>query len=87
MPTATAARAPGYAELMRSVASLEDLVRREADEAERMRHLSDTLFDAFQAAGLWHLLTPAALGGSELPWSDAMAVAERVSRIDGSTGW
>ena len=63
------------------------LVRREADEAERMRHLSDTLFDAFQAEGLWHLLTPAALGGSELSWSEAMAVAESVSRIDGSTGW
>ena len=50
MPIATAAQAPGYGELMRSVASLEDRVRREADEAERMRHLSDTLFDAFQAA-------------------------------------
>ncbi len=87
MPSATEARAPGYDELVRSVTSLGDLVRREADEAERMRHLSDTLFDAFQAAGLWHLLTPGALGGSELSWSDAMAVAERVSRIDGSTGW
>ena len=87
IPTAPAATAPGYDELMRSVTSLEDLVRREADEAERMRHLSDTLFDAFQAEGLWHLLTPAALGGSELSWSEAMAVAESVSRIDGSTGW
>jgi alkylation response protein AidB-like acyl-CoA dehydrogenase len=81
------ATAPGYSELMSRVTALAPLIAREADAAERLRHLSDEGYHAMHAAGLWHMLTPRALGGSELPYSDALAVAEAVSRIDGSSGW
>lgn len=78
---------PGYSELMSSVDNLAGLIEKEADEAERMRHMSDTVYAALHEAGLFHLLTPRVLGGSELAWSDAISVVERVAAIDGSTGW
>ncbi|MSR16093.1 MAG: acyl-CoA dehydrogenase [Gammaproteobacteria bacterium] len=83
----TTASAPGYTELMQRATALEGLLTREVDESERLRHLSDTAYDALCGAGLTHMLTPRALGGSELSYSDSLAIAERVARIDGSTGW
>ncbi len=79
--------APGYGELLQSVESLEDLIAREADEAEKLRHMSDATYTALREKGLIHMMTPRALGGSELAYSDGLEIAERVSRIDGSTGW
>jgi len=79
--------APGYGELRARIDGLSKLVTREADEAERIRHMSDETFAALHQAGLLHMMTPAVLGGSELPWSDGLALAERISGIDGSTGW
>jgi len=79
--------APGYSELLQRVEDLRELIEDEADEAERLRHMSDRTYRALHDAGLLHMMTPSALGGSELPWSDGLAVAERVAAIDGSTGW
>ena len=87
MSQAKIAAAPGYNDLARNVAGLTDLIVREADEAEKLRHMSDTTYAALNENGLIHMMTPQDLGGSELPWSDALSVAESVSRIDGSTGW
>lgn len=81
------ATAPGYQELMARVVALRPLLEREADETERLRHLSDPAYEALRAAGLWHMLTPRALGGSELPFSEAMRLAEAVAACDGSAGW
>ncbi len=80
-------RPASYADLLRSVDALAGLIDAESDVAERECHLSDRLYDAFRQAGLWHLATPRELGGSQLPWSEAMAVVERIAAIDGSTGW
>ena len=79
--------APGYGDLAQSVAGLNDLIAREADEAEKLRHMSDTTYAALHEKGLIHMMTPRALGGSELTFSDGLSIAENVSRIDGSTGW
>jgi alkylation response protein AidB-like acyl-CoA dehydrogenase len=78
---------PGYGELNQRVEALEGLIKTEAIEAERIRHMSDNCYVALHTAGLYHMMTPRELGGSELPWSDALTIAEHVSRIDGSTGW
>ena len=78
---------PGFGDLLASVKHLAPLLAAEADENERLRHLSDPAYGAMQAAGLWHMLTPRALGGSELPFSDGLAVAEQVARVDGASGW
>lgn len=88
MTTTTITRsAPGYSELRHRIEALAPLISAEAETGEHLRHLSDSAYQALHGAGLWHMLTPRALGGSELAYSDALALAEEVARIDGATGW
>src|SRR2546423_9611915 len=42
---------------------------------------------ALHDRGLFHLLVPAAFGGSEAPVRTAFEVFEEVARADGATGW
>jgi len=63
------------------------LVMAEADEAERLRHMTDTVVRTFQETGLYRMLMPRELGGAELPLPEAMQVVETISHADGSTGW
>ena len=79
--------APGYSQLAANLAALETLVEGEAETNENLRHLSDKAYAAMHGAGLWHMLTPRALGGSELSFCDAMNLAERVAYLDGASGW
>ena len=82
-----AAAQPSLETLSRAVDKLLPLVEQDADEAERLYHLTDRVVAEFRRAGLYMLTTPKALGGLELPWVPAMRLTERVSRADGSTGW
>ena len=79
--------APGYTELSARIDALAPLIDEESNTAERERHMSTRLYEALIDSGLWHMLTPRDLGGSELPFSDALALAEQVAYVDGSTGW
>jgi len=79
--------APGYGELLDRVATVRDLIQNEANEAENLRHMTDPCYTALKDNGLLQLMTPNDLGGSELPWSDGLHVAESIARIDGATGW
>ena len=72
---------------MQRVDALADLIATEAVEAERVRHLTDDMFAELKRAGLPHLLTPRELGGSQLSYAEGMQICERISAIDGSTGW
>ncbi len=85
--TITPSAAPGYGDLAQGVEGLSNLISHEADAAEKLRHMSDTTYAALHEKGLVHMMTPRALGGSELAYSDGLSIAESVSRIDGSTGW
>ncbi len=84
---AKGAPAPGHGELVERVNGLRELIASEADAGEGLRHMSDRAYAALHEAGLFHMMSPRALGGSELSWSDGLDVAERLSQIDGSTGW
>ena len=66
---------------------LTPLIIAEADEAERLQHLTDKVVHAFQEAGLYRMLLPRELGGAELSLPEAMQVVESIARADGSTGW
>ena len=79
--------APGFADLNESADRLAQLVEVEADTAERERHMTSALYAAFSEAALWHMMTPRDLGGSELAFSDAMTITEKVASFDGATGW
>ncbi|MGZ5896936.1 MAG: acyl-CoA dehydrogenase family protein, partial [Xanthobacteraceae bacterium] len=81
------AQAPGYAQLMRAAQDMLPLVEKEADEAERLTHLTDRIVGEFRRIGLNAMLTPKELGGAQIPYSDAMRIVERVAYADGSTGW
>jgi alkylation response protein AidB-like acyl-CoA dehydrogenase len=91
MTQAAAARpdggAPAYAQLMRATQDLLPLVAADADEAERLTHLTDRIVGEFRRIGLNAMLTPNDLGGAQLAYSDAMRIVERVAHADGSTGW
>ncbi len=76
--------APDFNELLQRVDDLRELIAAQADAAEQQRRMSDVTYRALHDAGLFHMMTPRELGGSELPWSEGLAVAERVAQIDGS---
>lgn len=49
--------------------------------------LSIETVDAMRQAGLFGVLSPEAVGGSELPLLEVLDIFEEVSRADGSAGW
>src|SRR6516225_12280786 len=76
-----------FEDLRRATNEILLLVEAEADEAERLYHLTDRVVAEFRRKGLYSLLTPKALGGPEMPYVEAIELVERVASVDGSTGW
>lgn len=72
---------------VRHAEALSELISAEADEAEKLRHMTDRVVAAFKEAGLYRMLLPRELGGAELLFPQAMEIVESVARADGSTGW
>jgi alkylation response protein AidB-like acyl-CoA dehydrogenase len=58
-----------------------------ADEIERGRRLPPALVTALHEAGMFRLLLPRALGGSELDPATFVQVTEAIGRVDASTAW
>lgn len=89
-PTASAKvapAAPGYSQLMRAAEAMLPMVEAEANEAERLTHMTDKVVGEFRKAGLNLMLTPKELGGAQLSYSDSMRIVDKMSHADGSTGW
>lgn len=70
-----------------AAASLTELVRKHADEAERSRRLGAPAVAALRESGLFHLFVPAEAGGLESDLVSAARAVSLVSKADGSTGW
>jgi len=66
---------------------LRTFVESQADEAERLTHMTDETVETFHRESLYRMLLPTELGGSALSWVDAMRVVEKIAYADGSTGW
>ncbi|WP_329050462.1 acyl-CoA dehydrogenase family protein [Amycolatopsis sp. NBC_01488] len=58
-----------------------------AVEGEQLQTMPRDLVERARTAGLFHLATPRALGGQELPPAAIVEVIEELSRADGSAGW
>ena len=70
-----------------TTASLAPLIRRHADEAERIRHLPQPVARAFARHGLYRLAGTLDIHGADADPMTQIAVIEAASRADGSAGW
>jgi alkylation response protein AidB-like acyl-CoA dehydrogenase len=72
---------------LRALRTLAPLVAESRDAFDRDRRITDGVFRALSAAGLFRLWLPRGLGGPELSPLDFMAVVEAAAALDGSVGW
>jgi alkylation response protein AidB-like acyl-CoA dehydrogenase len=66
---------------------LSPLIRSYVDEIEAERELPRPLFEALADAGLFHMLIPHSLGGTELDFPTYIQVIEELALADASTAW
>src|SRR5688572_6678039 len=73
--------------LVEAARALEPGIRARADQIERDGRLPDDLVRALSEAGIFRMLVPRTLGGSEVNPITQLEVLETISRGDGSVGW
>lgn len=67
--------------------NLVPLIEAEADATEAARTLSPVVVEAFAQSGLFGLVVPRVLGGTEADAPTTLSVFEELTRADPSTGW
>src|SRR5450759_1663151 len=77
---------PGFG-LIERARALAPLIVREADEIERTRRLTAPVTSALIENGLYRVLLPQSLGGTEAPPEIFMQMLEEVAKADASTAW
>jgi alkylation response protein AidB-like acyl-CoA dehydrogenase len=77
---------PGFG-LIERARALQPLITREADEIERTRRLTQPVVSALIENGLYRVLLPQSLGGTEAPPEIFMQMLEEVAKADASTAW
>jgi alkylation response protein AidB-like acyl-CoA dehydrogenase len=73
--------------LIERARALAPLIAREADEIERTRRLTQPVVSALIENGLYRVLLPQSLGGTEAPLETFMQMQEEVAKADASTAW
>jgi alkylation response protein AidB-like acyl-CoA dehydrogenase len=73
--------------LLEAARTLGRQIEAHADQIEQDRFLPQPLIDAIVKAGLFKILVPREMGGSEASPSTLVRVIEEVSRFDASVGW
>jgi indole-3-acetate monooxygenase len=77
---------PGFG-LIERARALGPLIALEADEIERTRRLTEPVVSALIENGLYTVLLPQSLGGTEAPPEIFMQMLEEVAKTDASTAW
>jgi alkylation response protein AidB-like acyl-CoA dehydrogenase len=77
---------PGFG-LIERARALAPLIAREADEIERTRRLTRPVVAGLIENGLYRVLLPQSLGGTEAPPEVFMQMLEEVAKADASTAW
>ncbi len=75
------------ATLLETVAALRPVVRGFQDEIERERQIPQPLVEQLRSGGVYRLLVPRELGGTQVDLLTFLRVAELISEGDGSAGW
>lgn len=90
MPDAKTGRsgaAPHYAELLARAEALIPVLRERAARGEELRRLPDETIADLHESGLFRVLQPKRVGGSELPFRHFVELVATIARGDGSTAW
>jgi indole-3-acetate monooxygenase len=82
-----AADPPGVERLVEAARSIVPRIRACADEIEQARRLPSPLVAELSEAGIFRMLVPRAIGGSELDPLGYMEIVEILSEADASVGW
>jgi 3-hydroxy-9,10-secoandrosta-1,3,5(10)-triene-9,17-dione monooxygenase len=83
----TGAAGPSFDELRRRAAALVPVLRERAAEAEEIRRVPDSSIDDLHASGLFRMVQPARVGGSELPVRAMYELPAIIGQGCGSTAW
>src|SRR6202007_2580389 len=90
MPEATTdqrAAPPRFEELLARAEALIPVLRERAPRAEELRRLPDETIADLHQSGLFRVLQPKRVGGSELPFRHLVELVATIARGDGSTVW
>jgi len=74
-------------DLLEKARSLRPLIESEADATDAELTMTKPVIDAFTESGLFHIMVPEALGGSEADSDTIIDVFEELAHQDGSIGW
>lgn len=75
------------AEIIDKLSKLGPLIEEEADEIDRLRHLTPRMLAALKEAGAFRIAWPAAWGGPEMRFDDQIRAVEHLSYYDASVAW
>lgn len=74
-------------DLVERARAIAPLIAGEADEIERTRRLTPSVVTALIENGLYRVLLPQSLGGTEAPIEMFMRMLEEIAKADASTAW
>jgi 3-hydroxy-9,10-secoandrosta-1,3,5(10)-triene-9,17-dione monooxygenase len=79
--------APRFEELLARAEALIPVLRERAPRAEQLRRMPDETIADLHSSGLFRMLQPARVGGSELPYRTLCELSAVIGRGCGSTAW
>jgi 3-hydroxy-9,10-secoandrosta-1,3,5(10)-triene-9,17-dione monooxygenase len=79
--------APDFDELRAAAEGLVPVLRERAPRAEELRRLPDETIADLHRTGLFRILQPGRVGGSELPFRSIVELVAVIGRACGSTAW
>ncbi|MGE5270273.1 MAG: acyl-CoA dehydrogenase family protein [Thiohalocapsa sp.] len=86
-PAGSAAGPPDFATLLARAEALVPVLRERAGHTEELRRLPDETIADLHHSGLFRILQPRRVGGSELPFRSIVELVAVIGRGDGSTAW
>ncbi|HEY8871848.1 MAG TPA: acyl-CoA dehydrogenase family protein [Stellaceae bacterium] len=78
---------PDFAELLARAEALVPVLRERAGRTEELRRMPDETLDELHRSGLFRILQPRRVGGSELPFRSIVELVAVIGRGCGSTAW
>lgn len=82
-----APRTPERDQLLEAVDKIAEIVRENADEAERLRRMPEAAVEALESAGIFKMLRPREVGGYEADPVTQHEVIARLAQHDASAAW